>query len=62
MHNDIPSHSITGGGFGGGNGAEVHRGGRLVSSKTPKMDIMHVVWSGIHRGVHDGTPAPHAWD
>ena len=47
---------------GGGNGAEVHRGGRLVSSETPKADTLPRMWSETHREVHDGTPPPHAQD
>ena len=50
------------GDVGGGNGAEVHMGGRLVFSENPKEDTLPGVWSGTHCGFHDGTPPPHARD
>ena len=48
------------GDVGGGNGAEVHMGGRLVFSDNPKEDNLPGVWSGTHCGFHDGTTPPHA--
>ena len=44
-HNDMPARHITGGDFGGGHGAEVYGGGRLVLSETPNVDTMTGVWS-----------------
>ena len=58
----MPARSIIGGDVGGGSGAEVHRGGRIVTSETSKADTMPVVCSGTHRGVHDGTLMPNAQD
>ena len=58
----MTSHSITGRDVREGRGTEVHGGGRLVSSKTPKADTMPVFWDGTRRGVHNGTPPPYAQD
>ena len=46
----------------GGHGAEVHGGGRLVPSETPKADTMPGVLGGTHCRFHDVTPLPHAQD
>ena len=61
-HNDIPARRIMGGDVGGGHGAEVHGVGILVPSETPNADTMTGVWSLYYRGLHDGTPLPHARD
>ena len=61
-HNDLPAQSVTGGDVGGGHGAEVHGGGRLVSSENLKEDTLPRIWSGTKRGFHDDTPPTHAWD
>ena len=58
----MPARIITDGDVGGGHGAEVHKGGRLVPGETLKADPMPRVWSGSHRGFHDGTPPPHIWN
>ena len=47
---------------GGGLCAELHGGGILVSSETPKADTLPVLWSGTYRGVHDSTLPLHARD
>ena len=44
-HNDIPARHFMGGDVGGGHGAEVHRGVRLIPSETMKTDTMPGVWS-----------------
>ena len=44
-HNDMPNRSIMVGDVGGGHGAEVQRGGRLVPVDTAKAGSMPGVWS-----------------
>ena len=44
-YNDVPTLHNTVGDVGGGQGSEVHGGGRLVPSDTHKKDPMPVVWS-----------------
>ena len=60
--NDMPEQNIMGGDVGGGHSAEFHGGGRLLPIETLKADIMPKVWSGTHRGVHDGILLPYARD
>ena len=58
----MPAWIITGGDVLGGHSAEVHGGGILVPSKTPKVDTMPGVWGETRRGFHDGTTPTHAQD
>ena len=55
----MKARRITGRDVGGGHGAEVHRGGRLIPSDNTKADTMPGVWGLYHRRVHDGTLPPH---